>query len=369
MKIVRAIVLSVLIAFLSVAGMFAQTPTTNHIVADDVTLMPGDEETQYMALTLLSSVKYAAYNVDVVLPEGVEPAYDEGDLDVYFDQSTIVPYKKGTPSHTLSKTYFEDDRTLRISCVSTSSAEFKSASGVLCYIGLVAGSYTKPETLSTKLEGQNLTNKDAEKFVPADATYENITIGTTGYATLSVSSANKWSTCILPFATALPDGLKAYTCSSKDDDKQVFYLSDASSMSAYTPYVLYSESGYAGTLTGEVDASKYPESGKVAAGYLTGAVKAQTTNEGYILQKLNGVVKFYLADPTKTYSIPAGRCWATPPTGSAQSYGFALDPTAVKSVAETSGSKSEYKYDLNGVVINAPKDGQLYIQNGKKVIK
>lgn len=366
MKIVRAIVLSVLIAFLSVAGTYAQTPTTNHIEAGAVTLMPGDDETQYMTLTLIGTTLYAAYNVDVVLPEGVEPAYDEGDLDVYFDQSTIVPYKKGTPSHTLSKTYFEDDRILRISCVSTSSAEFTQASGVLCYIGLVAGSYTKPGILSTKLEGQNLTNKDAEKFVPADATYENITIGTTGYATLSVSSTNKWSTCILPFASELPEGLKAYTISSKDDDEQVFYLTEATAIDAFTPYVLYSESGYTGTLTGEV--GEYPASGTVTQGYLTGALEKQTTNEGYILQKQSGVVKFYLADPSKTYTIPAGKCWATPPTSTAQSYSFDF-PTAVKGIAEVAENKNESKYNLSGIMIDAPRKGQLYIQNGRKYVK
>lgn len=367
MKIVRAIVFSMLIAFLSVAGMYAQTSTTNHIVADEVTLMPGDEETQYMALTLLSSVKYAAYNVDVVLPEGVEPAYDEGDLDVYFDQSTIVPYKKGTPSHTLSKTYFEDDRTLRISCVSTSSAEFKSASGVLCYIGLVAGSYTKPETLSTKLEGQNLTNKDAEKFVPADATYENITIGTTGYATLSVSSTNKWSTCILPFAAALPEGLRAYTISSKDDDEQVFYLTEATAIDAFTPYVLYSESGYTGTLTGEV--GEYPASGTVTQDYLTGALEKQTTNEGYILQNKGDGVKFYIMDDSKSYTIPAGKCWATLPTSGAQSYSFDFAPTAVKNLSEEKSMKEGACYSIVGTRQDSPSAGSLYIQNGKKYIK
>ena len=87
------------------------------------------------------------------------------------------------------------------------------------------------------------------------------------------------------------------------------------------------------------------------------------------LQKLNGVVKFYLADPSKTYTIPAGRCWATPPASTTQSYSFALAPTAVKGIAEVAESKNENKYDLNGIIIGAPKEGQMYIQNGKKIIK
>jgi hypothetical protein len=186
---------------------------------------------------------------------------------------------------------------------------------------------------------------------------------------ISIPQANKWSTCILPFACELPEGLKAYTCSSKSDAKKVFYLGEAISLEAFTPYVLYSENGYTGTLTGEVDASLYPESGKVTVGFLTGAVTEQTTNEGYILQKQNGVVKFYIADPSKTYIIPAGRCWATPPTNSVQSYGFSFESTEVNNITESADNKNENKYNINGVIIKEPQSGTLYLQNGYKLIR
>lgn len=336
-----------------------------------VALTPGETEMQYVTVVVIGSRIYTALNFDMKVPESIEPVFNnKGKIVAKRVETGILPNDDGEFYHTVSCTYTEADRNLRVSCISTENDEFNANSGVVFKIPFSVPAFTKPGTLEIEMSGLNLTTADGTKYEPAAETNTNVAIGTTAKASLNVSADNKWSTCILPFAVAeLPEGVKAYSCSSKNDDEQVFYLSDAASIEAYTPYVLYSESGYTGTLTGEVDASKYPESGKVAAGYLTGAVKAQTTNEGYILQKLNGEVKFYLADPSKTYSIPAGRCWATPPTGSAQSYGFALEPTAVKSVAETSGSKSEYKYDLNGIIINAPKDGQLYIQNGKKVIK
>lgn len=356
-----------MLALLSATSMLA-TETTDKIAFSSVTLTPGESGTQYATLTIIGSRTYSAYNLDMKIPEGVELAYDEGELDVYFDSNCIIPYSKGNPKHSLSATYFQEDRVLRVSCSSTTNADFTSQSGAVCYVGFTVSTYAKPGALSVSLSGQALTTADATEYDPADATDTNITIGTTAKASLSVSAENKWSTCILPFATALPEGLKAYTCSSKDDDKQVFYLSNAESIAAYTPYILYSESGYAGTLTGEVDAEQYPASGKVAQGYLTGAIEAQTTNEGYILQKQSGVVKFYLADPTKTYTIPAGKCWATPPTSTTQSYSFDF-PTAVKGIAEVTESKNGNRYDVNGVVINAPVDGQLYIQNGKKYIK
>ncbi len=337
--------------------------TVDKLAFTPVTLTPGETEIQYVSLTLYGSRNYSGYNLKITIPEGIELAYEDGELII--DKGSIL-----ARSHSVAGNYNADTRVLKIICSSQQNADFKSMSGEVCTIGFTVSTYTKPGALSMELSEQALATADATEYDPADATDTNITIGTTAKASLNISAANKWSTCILPFAvTELPEGVKAYSCSSKNDDEQVFYLSDAASIEAYTPYVLYSESGYAGTLTGEVDASKYPESGKVAAGYLTGAVKSQTTNEGYILQKLNGVVKFYLADPSKTYPIPAGRCWATPPTDSAQSYGFALEPTAVKSVEEATDNKNENKYDLNGIIINAPKDGQLYIQNGKKVIK
>ena len=368
-KEMKKIVL-MLVALLSVTGLRAQTPTTNHIEADEVTLMPGDAETQYMPLTLVGSTIYTAYNLDVEIPEGVEVALDEGDLDVYFDQTTIMPFKKGLPLHQIAASYFEEDRTLRISCVSTSLAEFTNNSGILCYVGLKAASYTKPGTLSTKLTGQNLTTKEGVKNVPADATYNNIIIGTTGYADISVSSANKWSTCVLPFATALPEGVKAYTCSTKNDEEQLFYLTEVTALDAFTPYILYSENGYTGTLTGTIDASQYPESGIVTGGYLTGAVEKQTTSEGYILQNKGGVVKFYVADPNLTYTIPAGKCWATPPTSTADSFGFAIKtPTLVGGIGENDSTTTGVCYGVNGVQLTTPADGTLYIQGGKKYVK
>lgn len=335
--------------------------TVDKLAFSPATLTPGEIETQHVSLTLYGSRNYSGYNLKISIPEGVEPAFDEGELDL--EKGSIL-----AKSHSVSGFYNADTRVLRIICSSSSNANFKSMTGEVCTIGFVVSTYAKPGALSLALSEQALTTADMTEYDPADVTDENVTISTTAKASLSVSSANKWSTCILPFATALPDGLKAYTCSSKDDDKQVFNLTNASSIEAYTPYILYSESGYTGMLTGEVDASQYPEDGKVAQGYLTGAIEKQTTNEGYVLQNKGDGVKFYLMDNTKSYNIPAGKCWATPPASTTQSYSFDF-PTAVKGIAEVADSKNESKYNLSGIMIDAPRKGQLYIQNGRKYVK
>ena len=359
----------ILIAFLMPAVMTWAESTVDKLILSDVELSPGgDNEQKYATLSVVSAARtYAAFNVDVCLPEGVEPVLNNMGRPIV-RKTGILPKDEDEYYHTLSATYDPDERKINIICFANPSVSFLDTSGALCRIALTASTYAKPGKISIGLTGQNLTTIDAKKYEPADAAYD-ITIGTSAKADLSVSSANKWSTCILPFAVAeLPEGLKAYSCSSKSDEEQVFYLSTAESMSAYTPYVLYSESGYNGTLQGEVDASLYPEAGYVTSGYLTGAVKSQTTNEGYILQKLNGVVKFYKADAEKTYNIPAGKCWATPPTSTAQSFSFEF-PTAVNGIVEVAESKDESKYNLSGIMIDEPKSGQLYIQNGKKYVK
>ena len=341
--------------------------TTDKLVLSDVTLNPGDGTAKYATLSVVSAVrKYAAFNVDIYLPEGVEPVLSSTGVP-RVTKTGILPKDDFDEEylHTLSATYSKEDNKINVICYASPTADFTSMQGVLCRVYLTASTYAKPGKASVELKKQNLTTADETKYEPADASYD-ITIGTSAKADLSVSSANKWSTVILPFATELPEGLKAYTISSKDDDEQVFYLTEATAIDAFAPYVLYSESGYTGTLTGEV--GEYPASGTVTQGYLTGALEKQTTNEGYILQKLNGVVKFYKADAEKTYNIPAGKCWATPTDAEQDSYDFKLAPTAVMNV-KAANAEDARCYDIMGRNITEPRKGHIYIQNGKKFTK
>ena len=342
--------------------------TTDKLVLSDVTLNPGDGTAKYATLSVVSAVrKYAAFNVDIYLPEGVEPVLSSTGVP-RVTKTGILPKDDFDEEylHTLSATYSKEDNKINVICYASPTADFTSMQGVLCRVYLTASTYAKPGKASVELKKQNLTTADETKYEPADASYD-ITIGTSAKADLSVSSANKWSTVILPFATELPEGLKAYTISSKDDDEQVFYLTEATAIDAFAPYVLYSESGYTGTLTGEV--GEYPASGTVTQGYLTGALEKQTTNEGYILQNKGDGVKFYIMDDSKSYTIPAGKCWATLPTSGAQSYSFDFAPTAVKNLSEEKSMKEGACYSIVGTRQDSPSAGSLYIQNGKKYIK
>lgn len=354
---------------LSTAMAWAEA-TPDRISFQVQTLTAGETGTQYITVVVVGSRIYNALNFDMKLPEGIEPVFNsKGKIVAKGVESGILPNEDGDFYHTITCNYFEEDRNLRISCASLDNDEFLANSGALFKVPFTVPTFSKPGTLQIEMSGLNLTTADGTKYEPANETNTNISIGTEAKAQLSISGTNKWSTAILPFAAELPAGVKAYTCTEKDDDAQVFYLTEATTMEAYTPYILWSDNDYSGTLTGELDATQYPESGTVKVGNLTGAVKQQTTNEGYILQNKGGVVKFYVADPTKTYTIPAGKCWATPTGNEPDSYSFDIKTTAVTKVAEKGEKTTGACYDINGLQITEPVKGSLYIQSGRKYVR
>lgn len=367
--------------------VMAQTTTdytTDYIEATvENAIMPGGEEGEVVLISLHGTEHdYTGFQIDLTLPEGMEAelntesenpnalliAMCEEGADGLYPYTYNKMTKKYTYTHMVDGTYgAAGERVVRVSCFSTRNENFTKREGNLFMIILKAGSYVKPGMANILVSNT--------KFI----TYDNETITTTGYtvtqgningveigsnakASLNVSAANKWSTCIMPFAvTPVPDGLKVYSCNSKDDNEMVMNLKEESAIEPYTPYILYSEDGFSADLNGTVDASLYPENGKMEKGYLTGAIEAQTTNTGYILQKNGGVVKFYKANPEKEYSIPAGKCWATPNDALLQSYSFKImDITGVKSIKDAYATKHNI-YTTDGKIINAPLRGHTYI--------
>ena len=135
----------------------------------------------------------------------------------------------------------------------------------------------------------------------------------------------------------------------------------------HTPYILYAENGFDGTLSGDVDASKYSE--VVTDGYLCGAVAAQEIGGGngyYVMQNKGEGVMFYSVDDT-TFSIPAGKCWLALPAALQGSASFRLDGTT--GIDEVKGESGKVKtiYDLTGRKVENPAKG-IYIINGNKVL-
>lgn len=353
------------------AGALSATAQTNDrlYVSGNLDFNPGgDTETQYFAVNIAdASMDYVAYQVDIVLPDGLELANYEGEPDIYIDDTTIYPTNRSkVPYHSLAIKVNKDH--IRVLCADIDgNRALKAKSGELFLVGVVASPYLKPDDVKVQL--RNIILSDINSQGPEFAAVEPASVGTastTSTLTLKVSAGNKFSTAILPFDAELPAGLEAYSCASTDDENLV--LTSQTSMTAFTPYILYAPNGYDGTLTGTVDAEKYAK--QVTDGYLTGTVVAHevTGGEGlYVLQNQGEGPMFYRVGDT-SFGIPAGKCWLTLPASAQGVASFQLHrPTGIETIP-VSALDANAVYDLSGRRIAHPSKG-IYIVGGKKVVK
>lgn len=352
----------------------AQGATDDCFTFSEATLAPNGEAVA-VTVSLNGSRKYTAYNLDIILPAGVDVALNAKtgtprvsmikNEDFYPNDYEDDP----TFSHTISYTYgVVGSNILRVSCSSTMNESFLKTSGDLFKVYLVASPFAKPGKNTIKVSGCNLTaieGGEVHKYVPADNQYEVLTIGNSSSLTLSINAANKFSTCILPFDYT-PSGFTAYTADAVEDG--FITLTEANTMSAYTPYIIYSETGYSGTASGTVDATKYVAT--ATAGILTGAIEPQDITDGYVLQNKdddNGAM-FYKVNGQK-FRIPAGKCWIGGSSASVKDFlGFNVEEASGIHVT-SSQVNDQTIYDLSGNQVSTCEPGRIYIINGKKVLK
>ena len=359
----------VLLLCLGVGSLSAMAQGERVYASGEITLVPGgDTETQYFAVNLENAaMNYVAYQMDIVLPDGVELAYYEGEPDIYIEDTSIYPTNRSKiPYHSLAIKV--NKGFIRVLCADIDgNRALKSTSGELFRVGVVASPYVKPGDI--KVELRNVTFSDVDLNGPTYESFEPSTVGSassTSTLTLKVSAGNKFSTAILPFDAELPVGLEAYSCESTNGENLV--LSNQTSMKAFTPYILYAPNGYEGTLSGTVDAEKYAK--QVTEGYLTGTVVAHevTGGEGhYVLQNQGEGPMFYRVGDT-SFGIPAGKCWLTLPASAQGVASFQLHrPTGIETIP-VSTLDANAVYDLSGRRIAHPSKG-IYIVGGKKVVK
>lgn len=369
----RKILLLFCLCFLIGGKAMAQGATDDCFTFSEATLTPNGE---YVELTvgLNGSRLYTAYNLDIILPAGVDVALNAKtgtprvsmikNADFYPNDYEDDP----TYSHSISYTYgVVGSNILRVSCSSTMNESFLKTSGDLFKVYLVASAFAKPGKNTIKVSGCNLTaieGGEVHKYVPADNQYEVLTIGNSSSLTLSINAANKFSTCILPFDYT-PSGFTAYTADAVEDD--FITLTEANTMSAYTPYIIYSETGYSGTASGTVDASKYVAT--ATAGILTGAIEPQDITDGYVLQnKDNGNGAMFYKVNGQKFRIPSGKCWIGVSASVKDFLGFNVEEAS--GIHATSSQVNDQTiYDLSGNQVSTCEAGRIYIINGKKVLK
>lgn len=347
-------------------------PTNDHITVNDVTLVPGSTDTYQVEISLVGSQIYTAYQMDILFPPGVDVVVDEDGpyVDLWDGDGCIYPHVRRKLVHSLSSSYgVVSNKLLRISCSDDMNRVLTATSGKLLYFLVKASPYLKPGDVVLNVTNLDfITKENSQKYSCKDQT---LTLHATAEstATLSVNGSSHYGTCVLPFAVSpLPDGVKAYSAKGLDDTGQLVVLSEVTQLAAYTPYILYSTSGYSGSLSGTVDANKYGE--VVSDGWLRGAIAPQKRTDGYVLQDLGEGAKFYAMDGVE-FLIPEGKCWLEMPKtqASAPQYGIQIGTTTAITAPTTPASAHGKIYTLDGKEVKTMQPGGIYVVNGKKVLK
>lgn len=346
--------------------------TTQHVELADVSLNPGGDY-----VTVVASVEgisaYTAYGLDIYVPKGFE--FVKVELENVDEEMEWMHASNGAACKALHYTQsaIQKDGALRVTASHATNATFKTSSTELFKFYLKANSFVKPGPVEIQIKNCFFTTSAGIQYDTDDITIsDKVTVTTSATAPFTVSASNKWSTCILPFDAELPAGVKAYTCNDKDDDAMTLILSSVNSIEAYTPYILYSENGFSGNLTGTVDMSKYPETGYAEEGLLCGAVKEQEISAGYVMQNLDGTGAKFYSMGGDNFIIPAGKCWVKFFFNSnAKMFSFAIheedNATAVNAIS-INKRIANTKRNIVGQTVTENYKG-IVIIDGKKYIK
>ena len=353
-------------------------------IKDPLTVEPGTSKTNiYFTLSLDGSQaeeRFAAFQMDIVLPEGLELEYTKAGKPritmvkpgVYPSYTDYDDEGEEIDVYTHSLNISEVGGAVRVIVYSSDPDEelryFTKKKGDLIRVYVRPTAYLKPGDVEVTLRDVSFSKIDATGNTTSEMKLTGITAAAKSTLTLKVSATNQFSTAVLPFDVAdIPAGLEVYSCYRADGE--FLKLDRQSSIKAYTPYILYAPNGFEATLSGTVDASKY--SATVTDGYLTGTVVAQEIGGGeghYVMQnKGDGPMFYRVADDT--FSIQPGKCWLTLPSDLQGSVAFRLDgTTGINATLPSAGDQSLPIYNIVGQRVEGMIPGNIYIVNGRKVI-
>lgn len=361
----KALLLTFLFVSLCSAS-FAQKTTDDYMYIDGIKTVNGN--LCFDVIMKGSDMYYTAFQADIQLPSGLRVKSKRGgapSIDLLSIEATFND-DEGFTEHSIATNFPEEGNQtfVRIGCSSSGNYNMAQTSGPLFRVFVEKVDATWPIG-SIQFSNALFITDDAIGYEIANREYV-VVIKEDATLPLKVSSAAKWSTCVLPFSAEIPDGVTAYTCSSNDNEN--IYLTEAVSFEAYTPYILYSENGYSANIGGTVDAEGCPANGVSTDGYLVGAVVPQTVKEGYILQKHGEDVKFYAIDEGDSFVVPAGKCWMNIPEVGVKAFNFVVDngETGIQTTLDV--KRNSCVYDLTGRRISTMKKDGLYIKNGEKFI-
>lgn len=181
------------------------------------------------------------------------------------------------------------------------------------------------------------------------------------YATLNVTDAG-YATFCAPFEVMAPEGIKAYTCSSINENSELVLVEVNNTIPANTPVILAGSVG-SGEYFGE---GEQPSNGLVC-GLLTGVYVETPAPEGsYVLQQKEEKVAFYKV-ASSDVMVGANRAYLSMPSSNAKAFTFKPgSATSIKALNSLMNGKAEI-YDLNGRKRISLQKG-VNIVNGTKVV-
>lgn len=178
----------------------------------------------------------------------------------------------------------------------------------------------------------------------------------------NINGVSHIATFSAPFATIIPEGVKAYYVSAKGTEATMTAI-DAQAIPANQGVILTSETGDAVTMVPAASETAATITGN-QLGHSAGAAKTLTAGDGYILGNGTEGTAFY---PCQAGSLPINKAYLL---GNGESSAIVMNfgnaVTGVNTIAAPASAKAPI-FDLSGRrVVKATKG--LYIQNGKKVI-
>lgn len=209
--------------------------------------------------------------------------------------------------------------------------------------------------------GQNLGSNEDEGLYTANGKNADLLIEEAKECRINdieISVSNQYATLIIPFDAAVPSGVTAYSVDAVNN-KEV-NLQTVTELKANTPYVLYAESGFTGSLSGI--GAAFTET-SYTAGLLTGTyADIDAPNGSYVLQNQSGNVAFYLVDTeSATPKVKANHAYLTAPATGARALYFGGEATAIGALKALTNGEAEV-YNLNG-------RRQTKLQKGVNIVK
>ncbi|MBQ7741612.1 MAG: leucine-rich repeat domain-containing protein [Bacteroidaceae bacterium] len=171
-----------------------------------------------------------------------------------------------------------------------------------------------------------------------------------------------WGTMYVPFGVTLPDGTEAYVGAIDSENNTIRLTNIGQDVPAGTAVVL---KGNAASISGTINdnIAEYTGSNALVGQYL--AASAANDNIRALGTK-DGVIGFYKLSS----ALGANKAYLDM-TSTSPGFKIVIDDDNITGISESqslNAGKSQSIYDLYGRKVAAPQKGQLYIQNGKKVI-